>query len=120
MANKIFVKLSQKYGNNEPFPEGRLPPAMLAAVLVPGSMFWFAWTGFTHVHWAVPVASGIPFGWCMVMLFVSSCFFTRNTPLACPTNYKNRFHSPHTPPTRSRISQRRSALLILFLDVCLL
>ncbi|RPB01903.1 MFS general substrate transporter [Choiromyces venosus 120613-1] len=71
MANKIFVRLSEKNAKNGPFPEGRLPPAMLAAILVPASMFWFAWTGFTHVHWAVPVASGIPFGWCMVMLFIS-------------------------------------------------
>lgn len=72
-ANHIYVKLSAKYHpNGDSFPEGRLPPAMLAAILVPASMYWFAWTGFTNVHWAVPVASGVPFGWCMVMLFVST------------------------------------------------
>ncbi|KAG0123796.1 major facilitator superfamily domain-containing protein [Tuber indicum] len=63
MANKIF-------GNNGPFPEGRLPPAMLVAVLAPASMFWFAWTGFTHIHRAVP---------CIVMLFISFATYTSDS-----------------------------------------
>ncbi|KAG0638517.1 major facilitator superfamily domain-containing protein [Tuber brumale] len=81
MANKIFVKSSEKDGKGRTFPEGCLPPAMLAAVLVPVS----------------PITSGIPFGWCIVMLFVMSvgaassllrCLFAMSFPLVTPKLYE--------------------------------
>ncbi|RPB15754.1 MFS general substrate transporter [Morchella conica CCBAS932] len=52
------------------YPEGRLPLAIVASVVAPISAFWFAWTGFKDVHWMWPVASGVPFGWSMVTMFV--------------------------------------------------
>ncbi|OTB09491.1 hypothetical protein M426DRAFT_50830 [Hypoxylon sp. CI-4A] len=35
-------------------PEGRLPPAMLASLLVPAGVFIFAWTARPDIHWIVP------------------------------------------------------------------
>ncbi|KFY15816.1 hypothetical protein V492_01745 [Pseudogymnoascus sp. VKM F-4246] len=40
-------------------PEIRLYPVMLSAILLPISLFWFAWTGRPEFHWAVPLTSGI-------------------------------------------------------------
>ncbi|KAI5779727.1 major facilitator superfamily domain-containing protein [Geopyxis carbonaria] len=70
-ANKIYLALSAKHGNGKVFPEGRLPPAMFATLLIPASIFWFAWTGRSDVHWIVPVLSGIPYGFAQVILFMT-------------------------------------------------
>jgi hypothetical protein len=34
---------------------------MAGAVLVPISLFWFAFTSTPNVHWIVPILAGIPF-----------------------------------------------------------
>ncbi|POS78918.1 major facilitator superfamily transporter [Diaporthe helianthi] len=52
-------------------PETRLPPAMVGGIAIPIGLFWFAWTNQTSVHWAVSIAAGIPFGFGMVLLFLS-------------------------------------------------
>jgi hypothetical protein len=52
-------------------PEFRLVPAMLGAILVPIGMFWFAFTGYSSIHWIVPILAGIPFGWGVVLVFSS-------------------------------------------------
>ncbi|KAJ0414770.1 major facilitator superfamily domain-containing protein [Aspergillus carlsbadensis] len=52
-------------------PEDRLPDAFPAAILLPVSLFWFAWTAApTTIHYLIPIASGIPFGFGMVMVFL--------------------------------------------------
>jgi hypothetical protein len=48
-------------------PEFRLIPAMLGAILVPIGMFWFAFTVYPSVPWIVPILSGLPFGWGVVL-----------------------------------------------------
>jgi hypothetical protein len=48
-------------------PEFRLVPAMMGAVLVSIGMFWFAFTGYSSVPWIVPILSGIPFAWGVVL-----------------------------------------------------
>lgn len=81
-------------------PEARLIIARPLAVLLPIGMFWFAWyvcfptylivfavwnaflitrlmvirnfrTTSPSVHWIVPILAGVPFGTCMIALFVS-------------------------------------------------
>lgn len=71
-SNKLYLQLKEKRNKGDLYPEGRLPLAIVAAFLVPGSIFWFAWSGFARIHWIVPVLSGVPFGWSMVVLFVRS------------------------------------------------
>src|SRR5690242_8895252 len=70
-CNKLYIRLNEKHGNGGIYPEGRLPPAMVAMILIPGSMFWFAWTCHPDFHWIVPVLSGIPYGIGQILLFVS-------------------------------------------------
>ncbi|EXJ84919.1 hypothetical protein A1O3_05594 [Capronia epimyces CBS 606.96] len=55
--------------SHEPDKDGNIPPeammsvVCIAAVLVPIGELWFAWTCYpTTIHWALPIAAGIPFG----------------------------------------------------------
>ncbi|KAI9929312.1 hypothetical protein ASPWEDRAFT_156756 [Aspergillus wentii DTO 134E9] len=51
-------------------PEARLPDSFIGAVCLPIGLFWFAWTNYPSVHWMAPAASGVPFGFGMVMVFL--------------------------------------------------
>jgi len=64
----VYNKLSQR-NNGEGLPEYRLPLANIGAVLLPTSLFWFAWTVETHRHWLVPVSSLFFFGIGQVSIF---------------------------------------------------
>ncbi|KAL8923923.1 MAG: hypothetical protein Q9208_004360 [Pyrenodesmia sp. 3 TL-2023] len=57
----IYNLLSKKNGD-EGKPEYRLPLANIGAVLIPISLFWFAWTVQYKVHWTVPTLSTVFFG----------------------------------------------------------
>ncbi|KAL8745990.1 MAG: hypothetical protein Q9184_007806, partial [Pyrenodesmia sp. 2 TL-2023] len=48
--------------DNEGLPEYRLPLANIGAVLIPISLFWFAWTVHYKAHWTVPTLSTVFFG----------------------------------------------------------
>ncbi|KAF3131574.1 hypothetical protein TWF703_007585 [Orbilia oligospora] len=52
-------------------PEQRLPPALVGCVCIPIGLFWFAWSNSPDVHWFASVAAGTPFGFGMVMVFLS-------------------------------------------------
>ncbi|KAJ5203588.1 hypothetical protein N7449_005667 [Penicillium cf. viridicatum] len=68
--NKRYAKLLEKNGGYAP-PEARLPPCMLASVALPIGLFWFAWTNSPSVHWLVSIAAGVPFGFGMLLVFLS-------------------------------------------------
>ncbi|KAL8761373.1 MAG: hypothetical protein Q9184_002505 [Pyrenodesmia sp. 2 TL-2023] len=52
-------------------PEARLPPRMIGSVCIPIGLFLFAWTSYHNVHWIVSVIFTAPFGFGMVLLFLS-------------------------------------------------
>lgn len=52
-------------------PEARLPPSMLGAVFIPVGLFWFAWTNYPSIHWIVCIMATAPFGFGMVLVFLS-------------------------------------------------
>ena len=39
---------------------------MVGGVVIPISLFWFAFTTYKSVHWIVPIVATIPFGVGMV------------------------------------------------------
>jgi len=43
-------------------PEARMFQARYGAFLLPISLFWFAWTSFSSVHWIVPIIASSFFG----------------------------------------------------------
>lgn len=57
----VYNYLTKKNGD-EPKPEYRLPLANIGAVLIPISLFWFAWTVQYRVHWTVTILSTVFFG----------------------------------------------------------
>ncbi|KAH9946324.1 major facilitator superfamily domain-containing protein [Epithele typhae] len=61
VQNRLYWRAMDR-NDGKPVPEGRLYLVMLGGVLLPVSLFWFAWTSDPPVPWIVPVLSGVPFG----------------------------------------------------------
>ncbi|BEJ12717.1 hypothetical protein CspHIS471_0211770 [Cutaneotrichosporon sp. HIS471] len=70
MVNKAYVKASQQKGT--PPPEERLPPAFMAGVMCVIGLAGFAATCGPNVHWIASILFGIPFGFGMVIIFLST------------------------------------------------
>ncbi|GAA5989207.1 hypothetical protein JCM11641_006568 [Rhodosporidiobolus odoratus] len=58
--------------NGHPPPEARLPLMMGCAVLLPIGLFIFAGSSVPEAHWAGAVVSGIPFGFALVGIYIST------------------------------------------------
>lgn len=68
--NKRYVRINKEYDGFAP-PETRLVPTMVGGLAVPIGLFWFAWTDGPNVHWIVSIIAGAPFGFGMVLVFLS-------------------------------------------------
>jgi len=44
---------------------------MLGSVCLPVGLFWFAWTNYPSIHWSVSIIATAPFGFGMVLVFLS-------------------------------------------------
>lgn len=69
--NKRYVKCAENSPSGFATPEDRLPPAILGGIALPVGMFWFAWTNSPSLPWAASVAAGIPFGFGLILIFLS-------------------------------------------------
>ncbi|RCK62586.1 Polyamine transporter 4 [Candida viswanathii] len=53
-------------------PERKLLIGKIGAPCLPIALFWLGWTGRTaSVHWMAPTASGFPFGFGLILIFLS-------------------------------------------------
>jgi len=52
-------------------PEARLFTALIGCVAIPVGFFWFAWTNGPSIHWSVSIIAGVPFGFGIVLVFLS-------------------------------------------------
>jgi hypothetical protein len=68
--NKRYALAVKHAGGIAP-PEARLPPAMIGSIAIPVGMFWFAWTNDPHLPFMASIAAGVPFGFGMVLVFLS-------------------------------------------------
>ncbi|KAL0959143.1 hypothetical protein HGRIS_014430 [Hohenbuehelia grisea] len=58
---------------NGTYPEARLYLMMLGSILLPITLFIFAFTGaYAHVHWIGPCIAGFLFGLAMILIYVSA------------------------------------------------
>ncbi|OAL40056.1 hypothetical protein AYO20_00474 [Fonsecaea nubica] len=64
----VFNRLTKKHGG-KPLPEYRLPLANIGSVLIPVSLFWFAWTVQFRVHWLASIAATYFYGVGQVVVF---------------------------------------------------
>ncbi|CAG9954736.1 unnamed protein product [Clonostachys rosea f. rosea IK726] len=69
--NKRFIRVQAENGGFAP-PEARLPPSCIGAVALPIGLFWFSWTNSPSIHFMVSIAAGVPFGFGMVLVFLSN------------------------------------------------
>lgn len=68
--NKRYLKVEDEHDGDAP-PEARLPPGMVGAIALPIGLFWFAWTNYPSIHWIVCIIGTAPFGFGMVLVFLS-------------------------------------------------
>jgi multidrug resistance protein len=64
-----FYPLQERYylrrvaeNNGKGVPEARMSQARFGALLLPISLFWFAWTSYRSIHWIVPIIGSSLFG----------------------------------------------------------
>lgn len=69
--NKMYMRKVQESGRGFTTPEARLPMCIVGGIALPIGLFWFAWTNGPSVPWAASVVASIPFGFGMVLIFLS-------------------------------------------------
>ncbi|KAF7421327.1 hypothetical protein PC9H_011849 [Pleurotus ostreatus] len=69
--NRRFARQSLIYDGNPP-PEARLIMGQVGAILVPISLYWLAFTTYSHVHWIAPIIASVPFGSGIYFVFMST------------------------------------------------
>lgn len=69
--NKTYQKKVQASGRGYAAPEDRLPMCIIGGIALPTGLFWFAWTNYPSVSWVASVVGAIPFGFGMVLIFLS-------------------------------------------------
>ncbi|OAL50691.1 MFS general substrate transporter [Pyrenochaeta sp. DS3sAY3a] len=69
--NKMYMKKVKASGVGYTTPEARLPMCIVGGIALPIGLFWFAWTNSPSVPWAASVVAAIPFGFGMVLIFLS-------------------------------------------------
>jgi hypothetical protein len=68
--NKRYIRVEREHNGFAP-PEARLPPTIVGSIALPIGLFWFAWTNSPSIHWLASIAAGVPFGFGMVLVFLS-------------------------------------------------
>ncbi|OXV08222.1 hypothetical protein Egran_04015 [Elaphomyces granulatus] len=71
LDNRRYVRIQKENDGWAP-PEARLPSSLVGSIALPIGLFWFAWANGPSVHWLASVAAGVPFGFGMVLVFLSS------------------------------------------------
>lgn len=69
--NKRYLRIEDEHDGEAP-PEARLPPGIIGSVALPIGLFWFAWTNSPSIHWIVCIIGTAPFGFGMVLVFLSN------------------------------------------------
>ena len=69
--NKRYIRTADAAPGGFAPPEARLPPCMIGALCLPVGLFWFAWTNYPTINWAPSIIAGAPFGFGMVLVFLS-------------------------------------------------
>ncbi|KAG8529727.1 uncharacterized protein KY384_005208 [Bacidia gigantensis] len=70
-------RIARKGSKDE--PEARVQMSQLAGITFPISLFWFAWTSFTSVHWIVPIIASALWGWSFYTLILMTYMYTEDS-----------------------------------------
>ncbi|KII92919.1 hypothetical protein PLICRDRAFT_134932 [Plicaturopsis crispa FD-325 SS-3] len=66
--NRVYDRATARNGG-VPVPEVRLYWSRVGAILLPVSLFWYAWTQFASVHWIVPTIALAPMVFSIYLIF---------------------------------------------------
>ncbi|KAL9051422.1 MAG: hypothetical protein Q9162_006029 [Coniocarpon cinnabarinum] len=69
--NKRYIRAAKNDPSGFAPPEARLPPCLVGSLILPIGLFWFAWTNSPSISWVPSVIAGAPFGFGMVLVFLS-------------------------------------------------
>jgi hypothetical protein len=69
--NKRYNRVIDASESGIAAPEARLPPAFIGSIAIPVGLFWFAWTNSPSIHWIVSIMASAPFGFGIVLVFLS-------------------------------------------------
>ncbi|KAL8823714.1 MAG: hypothetical protein Q9191_005613 [Dirinaria sp. TL-2023a] len=70
-------RVAEAGGKN--LPEARVEAGKVAAITLPVSLFWFAWTSFRSVHWIVPILASSMWGWSFYTLILMTYTYTEDS-----------------------------------------
>ncbi|KAG2427666.1 hypothetical protein HXX76_012315 [Chlamydomonas incerta] len=68
--NRRYVRISREHHGMAP-PESRLPPSIIGSLAIPAGLFMFAFTNDPSIPWIVSEIATVPFGFGMVLVFLS-------------------------------------------------
>lgn len=71
LDDRRYRRLATNAPDNYTPPEARIPPLMVAAVVLPISLFVFAWTNYAHIPWIVSLLFTSGIGFANVIFYVS-------------------------------------------------
>ena len=70
--NDRYVKLVDRLATGVAPPETRLLGCCIGGVSIVFGLFWFAWTTSPDIHWMINTVAGVPFGFGVVLVTISS------------------------------------------------
>jgi MFS family permease len=79
LVKKQIQKSREKGQGGKVIPESRLHIAMAGSVLIPISLFWFAWTARSDIHWICPVIAEAFFGCGNLLIFMAATMYLTDT-----------------------------------------
>ncbi|KAI1507611.1 mfs multidrug [Pyrenophora tritici-repentis] len=119
--NKRYARNTANSPTGHLDPEARLPPALLGSIIIPVGLYWFAWTNGSNVHWIVSIIGSAPFGFGMVLVFISCVnYLVDSVSLPVPSTeesikvtlyYKYRHYDDPHATTRKRRTEESSKLI---------
>ncbi|KAI0761317.1 MFS general substrate transporter [Trametes elegans] len=79
LSEWVRVPLIEREDKRLPMEETHLKVVIIACLLLPVSLFWFAWTSGPETHWIAPALAGIPFGYANTTIFFCFSAYTSRT-----------------------------------------
>ncbi|KAH8100973.1 MFS general substrate transporter [Cristinia sonorae] len=78
-SQKIFIPGIERRGIQTPIQENNLKAALSAVILMPISLFWFAWSSGHEVYWLSAAFAGIPYGYAIVIIIFAFVSYLTQT-----------------------------------------
>lgn len=90
--NRVSARAAVSHGGKAP-PETLLIMGQVGGILVPLSLYWFAFTTYPRVHWIVPILASVPFGSGTFFIFTATFTYlvTAYRPIAASAMASNSF-----------------------------